>query len=138
MLELDASVVVIMILFAAFSWAVSRLYLRPLGNLLEERWRSTEGTLEEARQKMLQVENDMQRYRQLIQEARADNYRQQEEHRRQATDVRQQILRQGREHYERIITDARREIAEQTQRAKEWMAREADSFSSAIVKKLLA
>ncbi len=138
MFSLDTSVLVIMILFVAMSWAVSRLFLRPLGGLLKERHESTEGALELARQKMSQVERDLQRYHQLIQEAKTDSYKKQEEHRRQALETRQQLMRQGRVQYERVIADARREIESQTQRAREWMAREAKAFSSEIVKKLLA
>ncbi len=138
MLELDGSILVVMIMFAVLAWAVSRIYLRPLGELLEQRQRSTRGTLDAAQSKMAQVEGQLRRYDQLIQEARAATYRQQEEQRRLALDKRQELLRDGRTQYERILAEARREISAQTERAKEWMAREASSFSSEIVRKLLA
>lgn len=138
MLELDATIAVIMVLFVALSWAVSRLYLRPVGALLEERRVSTEGVMEEARQKMAQMEQDLRRYRQQVQQARAENYKEQEEQRRRALDARQQLVHQARQEYERVIVEARHEILEQTARAKEWMAREAESLSTQIVKKLLA
>jgi F-type H+-transporting ATPase subunit b len=138
MLELNATIVVIMVLFSALAWAVSRLYLRPLGTLLEERRQSTVGALEKARQTLEQMEEAMRRHRHLIQQAREENYKQQEENRRRALDVKQQLLHQGREEYERILGDARRQLSAQTAQAKEWMAREADTLSKAIVQKLLA
>jgi F0F1-type ATP synthase membrane subunit b/b' len=138
MLELNATIVVIIALFAVLSWAVSRLYLRPMGALLEARRQSTEGALQKAGQSAAQSEESLRRYHLLIQQARQENYRQQEEQRRQALEAREQIVQQGREEYERMIAEARRAIAAQTTHAKEWMAREAETLSRAIVEKFLA
>jgi F0F1-type ATP synthase membrane subunit b/b' len=138
MLELDASIVVIIVLFMGLAWAVNRLYLRPVGALLEQRRQSTEGTIDEARQKMTKVEDDLRHCQEVIRQAHAENYKQQEEQRRQALGVRQQLLQQGRTDCERLTTTARRELADQTAHAKEWMAREAEALSRDIVKKLLA
>ncbi|MBZ5551817.1 MAG: ATP synthase F0 subunit B [Acidobacteriia bacterium] len=138
MLELNATIVVVMVLFAVLAWAVSRLYLRPVGALLEERRQSTEGALEKAGQSTAKMEETLRRHHQLIQQARQENYKHQEEHRRQALETRQQTVQQGREEYERILAEARREITAQTTHAKEWMAREAATLSRAIVQKLLA
>lgn len=138
MLELNATIAVVMILFAVLTWAVSRLYLRPVGALLEERRQSTEGALQKAGQSAAQMGEALHQYHQLIQQARQENYKHQEEHRRQALETRQQVVHQGREEYERTLAEARREIAAQTTRAKVWMAREAETLSRAIVQKLLA
>ena len=138
MLELNATIVVVMALFAVLAWSVSRLYLRPIGTLLEERRQSTEGALEKAGQSTALREEHLRQYHHLVQHARQENYKQQEEQRRQALEVKQQVVHQGRQEYERIIAEARREIAGQTTRAKEWMTREAETLSRAIVQKLLA
>jgi F-type H+-transporting ATPase subunit b len=138
MLELNATIVVVMALFAVLSWAVSRLYLRPMGALLDQRRQSTEGALEKAGQSRAQREETLRRYHIQIQQVRQENYRQQEEHRRQALEAKQQVVHRGREEYERMIAEARREIAAQTEDAKKWMAREAETLSRAIVQKLLA
>jgi F0F1-type ATP synthase membrane subunit b/b' len=137
MLELDASIVVIVVLFMGLAWAVNRLYLRPVGALLEQRRQLTEGTIDEAKQKMAKVEDNLRHCQEVIRQAHAENYKQQEEQRRQALGVRHQLLQQGQTEYERLITTARRELTDQTAQAKEWMAREAEALSRDIVKKLL-
>jgi F0F1-type ATP synthase membrane subunit b/b' len=137
MLELNATIAVVMVLFAVLAWSVSRLYLRPVGALLEERRQSTEGALHKAEQSKSQMEETLHRHHQLIQQARQENYRQQEEHRRQALEIRQQMVHQGRDEYERVLAEARRDITAQTAHAKDWMAREAETLSRAIVQKLL-
>lgn len=138
MLELDATIVVIMILFTGLAWFVSRFYLRPVGVLLEERRQSTVGVVAEAEKKMAEVETHLRHYRERIQQARAENYKQQEEQRRQALELRQQRIGEGRQQYDHVLSEARREISLQTARAKEWMAREAESLSSEIARRLLA
>lgn len=138
MFELDASIVVIMALVFGLLWAVRGMFHRPMGSVLEERHLSTAGTLEEAKKKMLRVEDELNRYRDSLHQARAENYKQQEEQRRLALEERQKILHQGRERCEAIIDEARRAIAAQTIRAKEGLTRETEALSTAIVKQLLS
>jgi F0F1-type ATP synthase membrane subunit b/b' len=137
-LELNATIAVIMVLFAGLAWVVGRMYLRPIGTVLDERHQATEGTIEEARQKMARVEEDLRLYRHQIRQAQAENYRHQEELRRQVLEMRQQLLHQGHKKYEEVLAKARVEIAEQTARAKEWISHEAEELSNQLVKKLLA
>ena len=137
MLELDGSIIVVMILFAALSWAVGRMFLRPVGSLLQERRAATEGAFEEARQKMHQVDQEMRRYQQSLQQVRTENYRQQEERRREALVTRQQLLRGAHEKNDEVLTNARQQITAQVARAKEWIRKEAEFLSTEVVKQFL-
>lgn len=138
MFELDASIVVVMVLVLGLFWFVRNLFHRPMGTLLDERHRSTEGSLQEAQEKLKQVEEDLRRYRESIQQARSESYKQQEEQQRQALEARHRILQEGREKFEAMIEHVRQAIREQSVQTKEGLAKDAEVLSSAIVKRLLS
>lgn len=138
MFKLDASILVIMALVFGLLGVVRRMFHHPIGSVLDKRHQSTEGMLEEAKQKMSRVEDELKRYRDSLQQARAENYKRQEEQRRLALEERQKILHQGREKCEAIMEEARRAIAAQAIQAKEGLTRETESLSTAIVRQLLS
>lgn len=137
MLELDGSILVVMILFAVLSWTVGRLYLGPVGRMLHDRHEATVGAQEQARQLMLEVERQTRDYHHSIQQTRAENYRQQEEARRQALEDHQELLHEARGKYDHVLIEARQQITAQVAHAKEWIGKEAEVLSTAVVNQFL-
>ncbi|MDD5545034.1 MAG: ATP synthase F0 subunit B [Acidobacteriia bacterium] len=137
MLELDGSILVVMILFAVLTWIVGRLYLRPIDRMLSERHEATVGLQEQARELRAEAERQTRSYQHGLQQARLENYRQQEEARRQALEDHQKLLHEARGKYDHVLTEAKQQITAQVTHAKEWIRKEAETLSTEVVNQFL-
>jgi F0F1-type ATP synthase membrane subunit b/b' len=133
----DLSVVVVMILVWTLYFVLKNSFFDPINEILQQRELETNGALEEARQKLTQVDQKSRAYQDSLKVARLESYRQQENFRSEALKERFQALTEARQRAEKVVHSAKDEIESQVVEAKKTLESEVDGIADGIVKTLL-
>lgn len=116
---------------------LNRILFRPAVRVIEERQKLTAGRLEEADQLLRRCEQLAQEYETRIRDEKFQNYRAQDERRGEALGRRAEMLAETRKQADRMIADARSDVALQLEKVKAGLQREAREIASAITSRLL-
>jgi F-type H+-transporting ATPase subunit b len=117
----DGSLVLIALLFIIFVFLLNRVLFKPIGRVLDERNTLTEGARAEARAAARRYQDRLNDYESGIRQARGESYRYLEQQRAVAVEERA-----------RIIEDAKKQAADELEKAKAEIARQAANARSAL------
>jgi F-type H+-transporting ATPase subunit b len=136
-MELDLSVLVVMILVWSLYFVLKKSFFDPINQILLQRNAETNGAQQEARERLTQVDQKSQAYQQALKAARLESYRQQESFRSEALKQRLETLTETRQEAEGILHSAKEEIQSQVAGAKRSLESEVNGIADGIVKAIL-
>jgi F-type H+-transporting ATPase subunit b len=113
------------------------LVYRPLGRVLAERRRKTEGAIEKARADIASAEARTAEYEQRLREARAVIFKSQETRRQQALQVRAAAVAEARAKAQVQIDQARAAIEQDKQVAQDGLQAESGKLAAEIIRTVL-
>src|SRR5262245_48889069 len=133
----DASLVVIFILFILFVFVMNRLLFRPVGRVLDQRERKTEGARHEARASLRVYQSKVSDYEFSIKQTRAETYRLLQQAREKALAERARLLDEARQAAGHEIQAARAELERQIAGARTTLERDAHRIAADISRNVL-
>lgn len=137
MISIDFSLVVQIALFLVL-WSILRKVLfGPVGRLMAERERRTEGTQAEARSMMEEGKELQAQYDAAIANARAEGEAIKGEIREEALKARNAIVSQGREAAARKVQEMREEVRRELEAARGVAAQDAETLAHQMAEKVL-
>ena len=110
LLSIDASLVIVLIIFVVLIVFVNRLVFQPIVKVLDERERHTTGADAEAKKYLKRYEQRLSEYQEKIREARAESYRMLESQRSEALSERGRILLEVKTEVAEKIETKKKEI----------------------------
>ncbi len=133
----DGSLVVIFILFILFVFVMNRLLFRPVGRVLDQRERKTEGARHEARASIRVYQGKVAEYEFSIKQTRAETYRLLQQAREKALAERARLLDEARRSAGQEIDGARAELERQVVAARAVLERDARQIAAVISRNVL-
>lgn len=137
MISIDFSLVVQIALFLVLWSILRRVLFGPVGRLMAERERRTEGTHAEARSMMEEGKELQARYDAAIANARAEGEAVKSEIREEALKARNAVVSQGREAAARRIQEMREEVRRELEAARGVTAQDAETLARQMAEKVL-
>jgi len=136
-ISLDLSVVVIMLLVFSLYLVLKKSFFDPINRILAERDARINGTLEEAKNMVSEVDKKSLAYQESIKKARLESYRIQEGFRVESLKEGSQVILEGRQKADLQINSSKREIESQVSLAKQGLEAEVSGIADGIVKSIL-
>lgn len=136
-MQLDLSVVVIVILVWSLYFVLKKYFFDPLNQILSKRHMAIEGTQQQAKEQLAEVDKRSKVYAQALKEARLEIYHKQEALRAEAMNERSQVIAAGREDAEHRIGGARKEIQSQVDAGKKVLESQVNEIADEIAKSVL-
>jgi F-type H+-transporting ATPase subunit b len=133
----DGSLVVILILFLLFVFVMNRLLFRPIGLVLDQRERKTEGARHEARASIRVYQTKVADYEFSIKHTRAETYRLLQQAREKALAERARLLEEARQAAGKEIEAGRAELGRQTAAARGRLENDARQIAAQISSNVL-
>jgi F-type H+-transporting ATPase subunit b len=133
----NASLVVVFVLFLLFVFVLNRVMFKPIGRVLDEREALTEGRSTEARAASRRYQSRLADYEEAIRKARGENYRRLEQERAAALDLRRRLIEDAKLRAAQEVERAKSEIAEQTARARLSLGAESRQIAERISRTVL-
>jgi len=133
----DGSLVVIFILFILFVFVMNRLLFRPIGRVLDQRERKTEGARHEARASIRVYQGKVADYEFSIKQTRAETYRLLQQAREKALAERARLLDEARQSASQEIGAAKFELERQVAAARAVLERDARQIAADISRNVL-
>lgn len=137
MISIDFSLVVQIALFLVLWSILRRILFGPVGRLMAERERRTEGTHAEARSMMEEGKELQARYDAAIATARVEGEAVKSEIREEALKARNAVVSQGREAAARRIQEMREEVRRELEAARGVAAQDAETLARQMAEKVL-
>jgi len=113
------------------------VFFKPLGRVLDERYRATEGARKLAEESLAQVTAKTAEYEEALRAARAEIYQSQERAHRELEQERTARLAEAREQAEATVKAAKDSLAADVAAAKVSLARETESLAQQIADAIL-
>jgi F0F1-type ATP synthase membrane subunit b/b' len=136
-MQMDLSVVVIVILVWSLYFVLKTFFFDPINHILSKRHAAIEGTQQQAKEQLTEVDKQSKVYAKAIKEARLESYRKQEVLRAEAMSERSQVIAAGREDAEHHIGGARKVIQSQVDTAKKVLESQVNEIADGIAKSVL-
>lgn len=133
----DPSLIFIFILFIILTFILNRLLFKPIGNVLDQRQRLTEGAKNEARSSLRLSQARALEYEDALRQARAESFQFLQKKRAVAMEERARLLTEAREQAAHEIENAKSEIARQADQARLTLEREAATIAASISQAVL-
>ncbi|HXG63541.1 MAG TPA: ATP synthase F0 subunit B [Blastocatellia bacterium] len=133
----NASLIVVLILFLLFVFVLNRILFRPIGRVLDEREALTEGATAEARSAARQYQSRLADYEAAIRQARAENYKMLEQQRAAALAQRGQLIEAAKQQAAGEIEQARNEITKQAVQVRATLEAESRQVAERISRTVL-
>ncbi len=137
MISIDFSLVVQIVLFLILWSILRRVLFGPMGRLMAERERRTEGAHAEARSMVEEGRELQAQYDAAIAKARAEGEVIKSEIREEALRVRNVILSQGRDVATRKIQEIKEEVRKEMEAARRVASTNADALAQQMAEKVL-
>ena len=138
MIDLDPFSILVTILYVGVLYVfLSKFFFGPVTRILEERRAAIEGRLEQAQNRIEEIEKKTVEYEAAIRGARAEAYRQQEAIRDSALEEKARLLAEARAEAEKLIDEARARLGAETAAAKKLLASEIDALATRLSETLL-
>jgi F-type H+-transporting ATPase subunit b len=135
--ELLLGAIPTVLLLAALYILYSLLVHRPLTAVLAERRSRTQGAMEKARADIAEAEARTSDYEHRLREARQKIFKNQENRRQQATQLRNQAVNQARSRAQEQVKQARAGIDEDVQQAESKLQSDTERLAGEIVRTVL-
>ena len=133
----DGSLVVIFVLFILFVFVMNRLLFKPIGHVLDQRERKTEGARHEARASTRVYQGKAADYEFSIKRTRAETYRLLQQAREKALAERAKLLEDAKQAAAGEIGGARAELERQTAAARATLEQDARQIATQISSNVL-
>jgi F-type H+-transporting ATPase subunit b len=133
----DLSVVWVIVLVIALTVILDRLLLRPLTRVMAERDGAIQAARELAETSRVRAQAAADELDAKTRAARAEVYRQMDEHRRAALERRTTLLAETRLEVERSVHEATDRVRAQASAARDQLERDADALATTIVERVL-
>jgi F-type H+-transporting ATPase subunit b len=127
-----------MLFFLFLVWHLKRVFFKPLGAILEERRKATEGVRELAQRASELAAQKESQFEEAIQLARGEIYKEHEKLRWQWSQEQTEAIAKARAEVDAQIEEAKHQIAAEADRAQTDLNSRMESLSDAIVNSLLA
>lgn len=127
-----------MIFFLFLAWYLKRVFFKPLGAILEERRKATEGVRELAQRASELADQKESEFEKAIQLARGEIYKEHEKLRWQWSQEQTEAIAKARAEVDAQIEEAKHQIAAEADHAQTELNSRMESLSEAIVNSLLA
>ena len=126
------------IIFLLIVWVAYRMIVhKRLEQVLGERYRLTEGAVEQAKLEIASAEARTAEYEQRVREARTQIYKAQEARRQQIMERRNAALTQARQQAEEMIQSARAALEQEKAAAQIMLQQQADALANQIIDSIL-
>lgn len=133
----NASLIFVFVLFIIFVFLLNRLLFRPIGRVLDEREALTEGATNEARAAARRYQNELAGYEASIRQARGEGYRRLEQERAAALEERRRLIEEAKQKASAEIAHAKTEIAAQAASARAALEIESRQIAERISRTVL-
>ena len=137
MISIDFSLVVQIVLFLILFGILRRVLFGPVGRLMAERERRTEGAHAEARSMTEEGKELQEQYDAAIAKARAEGESIKSEIREEALKARNVILSQGRDAATQKIQEIREEVQKEMEAARQVASTNAEALAQQMAEKVL-
>ncbi len=137
MISIDYSLVVQIVLFLILWSILRRVLFGPVGRLMAERERRTDGAQAEARSLVEEGKELQERYDAAIAKARVEGEAIKSEIREEAVKARNAILSQGRDAAAQKIQEIREEVQKELEAARRVASANADALAEEMAEKVL-
>ncbi len=125
------------VFFIFLTWYLKRVFFKPLGAILEDRRKATEGVRDLAQRAFEAADKKQSEFEHALQLARGEIYQEHDKLRRQWSDEQSEAIAQARAHVDKQIEDAKHGIAADADRAQAELDSQVESLSENIVNSLL-
>lgn len=125
------------IFFLLLAWYLKRVFFKPLGAILEERRKATEGVRELAQRASELADQKESEFEEAIQLARGEIYKEHEKLRWQWSEEQTEAIAKARAEVDAQIDEAKHQIAAEADRAQTELNSRMEGLSDAIVNSLL-
>jgi F-type H+-transporting ATPase subunit b len=132
MLNLDISVLVIIILIWLLMNILNKIYFRPVGRVIRERETKVEKDSRELESTTLNIEEKTRSIETILNDSRKESMKMREELILKGEAIRQEIIRDAREKSKILFEKSIRELDEEIKIAEEKLTGQIDSFSQHI------
>ena len=133
----DGSLIVVLVLFVIFVFALNRLLFRPVGRVLDERETLIEGATNEGRAARRMYDARLAEYEASIRHARAEGYHLAEQERAAALDARRRVIDDAKAQAHEQIEVAKQEIEQQVVQARATLESESRQIAERISRTVL-
>jgi len=123
--------------FLVLVWALGKFAWRPLLAALEERQRTIQKSLDDAKQAQLELKRLQEQSAEIMATARSEAQDIVAKSRASAETVREDVKRKARAETEALVSNARQQIQQETTQALQEVRREAVDLSLAVASKLI-
>jgi F-type H+-transporting ATPase subunit b len=137
MLNVDFSMLVTVLYVIILYVFLSRLFFRPIMEILHTRRQLIEGRLEESQRRMEIVEQRTSEYEQAIRTARSEAYRQQELERERSLSEKGELVRKAKAEAEVAVREGREQLAAQADAARAGLTAEVDNLAKQLAEAVL-
>jgi F-type H+-transporting ATPase subunit b len=128
------TIIFLLLLFGLYK----TLIYKPLGRVLEERYRKTEGAFDQAKADIQAAEMRTAEYEQRLRDARIAVFRSQEERRTLAMQARSAAAGEARAAADRRVTEARAALAQQVETARSGLMAESERLAREVIRAVLS
>jgi F-type H+-transporting ATPase subunit b len=129
MINLNFSLVVAIVYVLILYAFMNRFFFQPILKILHERRALIQGRLEEARQRMNEVEEKASEYEQALQNARSEAYRQQEQQRERVLAEKADLIGKAKAEADQAVRDGRARLASEAEAARNRLQADVDSMA---------
>ncbi|MBN2431555.1 MAG: hypothetical protein JXQ27_08775 [Acidobacteria bacterium] len=136
-LDLNFSLVVVMVLFLIYHFVMTRLFYRPLFGVLEKREERTSGALAGAGRTQQEVEELLQRYEAGIRKARLEGYESVDRVRREANSRRDEKVREVERETDDLLRNSRQEIRQSAEEQKTILLEQTTALARLMAERIL-
>ena len=126
------------VFFLFLVWYLKRVYFRPVAAILAERRRATEGVRELAQRAFEAADKKQSEFEHALQLARGDIYQEHEKLRRQWSEEQAKAIADARARVDTEIAEAKKQIAQEAERAQAELDKQIEDLSEGIVDTVLA
>ena len=136
-ISLDLSVVIIMVLVFSLYLVLKKTFFDPISRILTERDARINGTVEEAKRMISNVEQQSLAYQESIKKARLEGYGIQEGFRTESLKERSHLVLEGRSKAESLVRSSKEEIQTQVIQVRQGLEAEVTGIADGIIKTIL-
>ena len=133
----DASLVFAFLLFILFCFVMNRILFKPIGRVLDQRSRMTDGARAEARAAAASYESQMNEYEAALRHARGEGYRYQEQRRAAALQDRARVVDQAKQSASQQVELAKDQLTGQVGELRSSLEQESHQIATQISKTVL-
>ena len=137
MINVDLSFLVTVVYVIILYIFLSRVFFGPMTGILHKRRALIEGRLEEARNRMEQVEQRTAEYEQALRTSRAEAYRLQEKERERTLVEKAELITKAKSEADKTLQEGRALLTAEAQAARKKMEAEIDALANKLTTAIL-